>query len=727
MKNFQQTLKRLGWGAISAVFVLQPTLAQAQIQRSFLNPSFETPAYTPLGTDPGCFVQVIPGVVPGWETTHGTNYTKDPGGNCFGWVSPQGKPPLIEIWRKVFSSVNTATNAGDQFAELNAEEDSKLFQKLCLINGERIDFSLLHRGRDNPFSGPVVNGQPTGNAADTAVFEISNIPANPPTNIIVGTFSTSNTGVIPNATPVAGAGATLNTPVAAGNNWVRYGGYVVFSGTTGEYEVGFRATGTSGNNNTRGNFLDQVQFSGKPIIELATTTDGSGLESETNPTTNPPRVRVVGLVPDPGITVPITVVTTNGGTATLGVDYTTPSGTNVINVFVPAGNYDGINNSTFTIPFTVVNDDDSEDDETIIFEIGDPGNTAPYLVGSTQTCNGTPSLTTTYTIIDNDFITGTVWNDEDNSANGTFNNIPSAGELGTNAGGLFAILVAQNGNILSTTPVLLDGTYGFNNVGNNQDDLTIRLSTTSGIVNDPAPATSLPTTPNFWVNTSPLISEPFDTLTSSITGKDFGIAIKDPELLLVKRITAINGTTIEEYVDDTTSPQAANDNYINWPTPIDVSSGISEFLKGVIDGGVVEPGDILEYTIYFISSGNTPVTNVTICDLVPENATFLETAFTGNTPTDGGLLNADLGIALAIGSTTTYLTNAADTPDRGEYFPPGKEPPLPTQCAASNTNGAVVVNVVRKMPATTPDTLPHATAVDITNSHGFIRFRAKVK
>jgi uncharacterized repeat protein (TIGR01451 family) len=210
------------------------------------------------------------------------------------------------------------------------------------------------------------------------------------------------------------------------------------------------------------------------------------------------------------------------------------------------------------------------------------------------------------------------------------------------------------------------------------------------------------------------------------------VVSSNPQLLLVKRITAINGTTINQYVDDTTSTEKNNDNNPNWPTPLDPNSGISTFLRGVINGGTVKPNDELEYTIYFLSSGDTPITNVNMCDLVPDNVTFLPSSFTGNTPTDQGLPGADSGIALTIGSTTKYLTNVVDAPDRGQYFPAGMTPPSSFKCSAVNTNGAVLVNIVSKTtPSTTPsqpdEILPNATTPGTPNSYGFIRFRAKVK
>ncbi|HYX12763.1 MAG TPA: hypothetical protein VE944_00030 [Nostoc sp.] len=187
------------------------------------------------------------------------------------------------------------------------------------------------------------------------------------------------------------------------------------------------------------------------------------------------------------------------------------------------------------------------------------------------------------------------------------------------------------------------------------------------------------------------------------------------KLILVKRITAINGNTsngsvsLTQVVDD---PNTTDDNNSKWP---------ANYLKGAIDGGKVKPGDELEYTIYFLSSGSIPAKNVTVCDLMPISTTFVPTAFTSNS-----------GITLAIGSTTpVFLTNASDT-DGGQFIVVGTEtpgscnkaafsnptpPPLP---AAQNLEGAVVVDVV-----TGSTTFPANTTG--SPAYGFIRLRAKVK
>ncbi|MFW6359216.1 MAG: isopeptide-forming domain-containing fimbrial protein, partial [Chroococcales cyanobacterium] len=220
-------------------------------------------------------------------------------------------------------------------------------------------------------------------------------------------------------------------------------------------------------------------------------------------------------------------------------------------------------------------------------------------------------------------------------------------------------------------------------------------------------------------------NDPINTADDDPTG--FTVNLKS-NLRLVKRITRINNTDILGFVDD---PGTEDDNVGNWPTPLNT------YLRGAINGGMVKPGDEVEFTIYFLSAGGKDVTNVRICDLIPDSMTFLESAFNGETPRDSGsLAGANLGIALGNDDSslptepTVYLTNVADG-DRGQFYLPGTEAPATCNSASgftlplspgNNNQGAVVVNVV-----TSPTTLPKAVSPgNPTNSYGFIRFRARV-
>ncbi|NEO99898.1 MAG: hypothetical protein F6K58_14700 [Symploca sp. SIO2E9] len=215
-----------------------------------------------------------------------------------------------------------------------------------------------------------------------------------------------------------------------------------------------------------------------------------------------------------------------------------------------------------------------------------------------------------------------------------------------------------------------------------------------------------------------------------------------PNVLLVKRITAVNGSTntnggddlssyINQQDDFNTGGNPYDDNDITVPAPInpgepqlDTDKWLdpNTFLIGGLDGGLVAPGDEIEYTIYFISAGNNTANSVLLCDRLPNDVTFITNAFNSTpTPDPSGLPGYDRGIVLSLESRDVSLTNAGDD-DAGQFFPAGVEPTTKypqVSCGGSNTNGAVVVVL---------GNLPHATAPGApSNSYGFIRFRARVK
>jgi hypothetical protein len=124
-----------------------------------------------------------------------------------------------------------------------------------------------------------------------------------------------------------------------------------------------------------------------------------------------------------------------------------------------------------------------------------------------------------------------------------------------------------------------------------------------------------------------------------------------------------------------------------------------------------------------LSKGPNDATNVKFCDLIPNNTTFIPTAFNGLSPGDGGLPGSDQGIGLAIASSspTSYFSNVEDG-DRGHFYSANES--TPSYCG-TNSNGAVVVNITRS--SVLPN-LPAATGSGTPpNSYGFVRFRAKVK
>jgi uncharacterized repeat protein (TIGR01451 family) len=252
----------------------------------------------------------------------------------------------------------------------------------------------------------------------------------------------------------------------------------------------------------------------------------------------------------------------------------------------------------------------------------------------------------------------------------------------------------------------------------------------------PTGTTTGPTYARFRVTTQALVD---DTATTTIDERstetaingeveDYQANITKPNVLLVKRITAINGGTttvggdnLGQYQDVPTNPY--DDNLLdlpaprpadtkNWPTP-------NTFLLGGINGGSIKPGDELEYTIYFLSTGEVEAKNVLFCDRVPEDVSYIFNSFGGSSSL--GLTGTEAGMQMLWDGVTSNLTNVPDA-DVGQYFAPGIDPTATypnINCRGANTNGAVVVNL---------GNLPNATAPGIpTKSYGFIRFRGRVK
>lgn len=134
-----------------------------------------------------------------------------------------------------------------------------------------------------------------------------------------------------------------------------------------------------------------------------------------------------------------------------------------------------------------------------------------------------------------------------------------------------------------------------------------------------------------------------------------------------------------------------NDNSPRWP---------ANYLQGSFTGSTVEPGKTVDYTIYFLSDGNTPINQVKLCDLVPSNTTYVP-----------GSLRLSQGASAA-----ATLTDAADA-DAGQSFNSAAAVTAP--CSGTNTDGGVRVTV--------PGTLANATGPGTpSSSYGFIRFTVTV-
>jgi uncharacterized repeat protein (TIGR01451 family) len=215
-----------------------------------------------------------------------------------------------------------------------------------------------------------------------------------------------------------------------------------------------------------------------------------------------------------------------------------------------------------------------------------------------------------------------------------------------------------------------------------------------------------------------------------------------PNLLLVKRITAINSNTtngtisLNSYDPETDSSNPAypyDKNVIQsgitppnsnkWPNTIGTPLS-STFLLGARNGGTIKPNDTVEYTIYFLSTGESAAKKVLFCDRVPTNMTFIPNSFNGGTADPLGLSTADRGIAIERSGVQKSYTNINDG-DIARYYPPNEQ--LPSGCKVKatdllpplNPNGTVVVKF--------DNDIPNATTIGEAGTYGLIRFRTQVK
>jgi uncharacterized repeat protein (TIGR01451 family) len=320
-----------------------------------------------------------------------------------------------------------------------------------------------------------------------------------------------------------------------------------------------------------------------------------------------------------------------------------------------------------------------------------------------------------------------------------------------------AISLKAGGMIKVTIPVTINpGIMGtlFNQATATADNLPV-----IGIKTDNAGVTTdLPTNiqnPPYGIvipssSISQIITSSIDPTT--ITVEALPVA-GSPNLLLVKRITAINGLPNKINGESLTSYEhvdAYDNNYIiiptrpfpadpqkdtdKWPNTTSTSetATVSTFLIGASNGGTVKSKDSIEYTIYYLSTGDSEAKNVLLCDRVPDNVTFIPNAFNNILAGTGGLPTADRGIAIKTGiNPIQSYTNTADG-DLAQYFPAGVEPstvypnircskpdPLNPTMQLPNNNGAVVVNL---------GNIPKAdSSGNPSTSYGFIRFRGLVK
>ena len=292
------------------------TIAQ---QRTFINGGFEL--NNPGGGGTPTFQIYNHNAVPEWSDDTG----------------------FIELWDSGFQ--NTPSFEGNVFAELNANSSGSLFQEICLINGETLNWTFAHRARLTSSINP-----------QTVIFELADA---------------TNTQIMPlsSQTSFQNQGWNVNT------------GSVTYSGTSSVVRARFFTNDTG----STGNFLDDLQFD---VAAFAQLTVAASQDAEASGG-NLAEIEVFGRV-DSVTSIPIQVT---GGTADT-ADYIQT----MANVEIPVGIYSG---ETFPLPITILDDALSEADNTIVINLGTP--TSDEIIYARPECDGAAALTsTTYTIVNDD-------------------------------------------------------------------------------------------------------------------------------------------------------------------------------------------------------------------------------------------------------------------------------------------------------------------------------------
>jgi uncharacterized repeat protein (TIGR01451 family) len=129
----------------------------------------------------------------------------------------------------------------------------------------------------------------------------------------------------------------------------------------------------------------------------------------------------------------------------------------------------------------------------------------------------------TLEVIESVTVSGTVFNDTDGSK------VQTGTEVGTNGGGLNAVLVDSNNLVIATTPVAATGAYSFSNVNANAN-YTVLITTNTATPGSAPPAVNLP---SGWTSTGENLNGIADATvdstiavpvtTTNVTGANFGI------------------------------------------------------------------------------------------------------------------------------------------------------------------------------------------------------------
>jgi len=326
------------------------------------------------------------GDVPGWETTHGAGdiwCTNNGGTTAF--VNALFGTKAIDIWKsgEVETDLPRIVSAqGNQHAELSAWEKSRLYQTVCLVQGETINWEFSHTHRDNPNETMEFNISNTS-GVDHTIAQAKSASSGAGTTLCL--MGTCEQAAIVSGTPPAGL------TLAYRNQWTKHSGSVIWPEPTGDYQVGFEGI-VDGLAPDRGNLLDAIQLDGlKPFVQLSRP-DYASVEGAA--TDDRLALLVSGTFTNAGTpiakTIQVKVIPVTAGSA----DYATSAIIEVVITPIATGGYDN-----HSVPFhdqlSILADTLPEGAETFELEIVADND---FLIQSTSSCGVAGNARATYTI-----------------------------------------------------------------------------------------------------------------------------------------------------------------------------------------------------------------------------------------------------------------------------------------------------------------------------------------
>ncbi|MEM6611168.1 MAG: hypothetical protein AAF652_02745 [Cyanobacteria bacterium P01_C01_bin.72] len=228
--------------------------------RTLVNPSFEYPAYRDRNWK--SLDSYIPGndaTLQGWFSTHPTTGYSGAGNSRYKDANGNPFKHLVELWVNGFQ--NVFAPSGSQFAELNAQADSALYQDILVFSNETIPWSASHRGRSKDHIADVAEVF----ISDPATWTGATFNG---TKLYSANLETSRNGSISAINPALGNAANSDSKTALPNGWVKYFGTWTGPEVSQKYRFAFQSKSTGGGNNTIGNFLDDIQIKLSPIVDL---------------------------------------------------------------------------------------------------------------------------------------------------------------------------------------------------------------------------------------------------------------------------------------------------------------------------------------------------------------------------------------------------------------------------------------------------------------------------